>query len=257
MEHFPLNNFDTLYGLAFCIIIIKFLRFINIPLFFAFLFVLFFSIILHYLFQYRFQINELTLLEFFKNPNDYSLPNVFFRLFFDGWFPIFPWCAFSILGAHVREKGFSEFDYIKNPLQIFIFTTCSLVFTVILIYFFTKIPALRDGYVELFYPFNILLFFTMIIWIFWLDITSKTLLRSVKFLKILGKYALFAYIFHTCISSFIFKFSENNFGYFQFLIVCFFYLVVLVKIVRIIDKSKDLTFFRMLPSSIKYITGLK
>jgi uncharacterized membrane protein len=121
----------------------------------------------------------------------------------EGWFPIFPWLAVALLGAHA-----GTFRWQDNTIRSFADRDLALLgggalATGALFWYLLPGPALTPyGYVELFYPptTEFLLFITGLIFCLfiaadWLVTTRHTF----KPLQVLGQCSLAIYVVHTII----------------------------------------------------------
>jgi uncharacterized membrane protein len=94
------------------------------------------------------------------------LPHIPHQLFIDGWFPLFPWLGFVWLGAAlqrtlqtiapdaqpVESEGFSSCVGFSMPWK---WGGCSMLLFLVSSSYWAltfKLPPMRDGYSELFYP---------------------------------------------------------------------------------------------------------
>lgn len=120
---------------------------------------------------------------------------------FDGWFPVFPWMGFVILGTLVFTHGSSV---IKNagifiPLGIILF-----VGGLTWLYFNRPLEE-REGYSELFYPPGLAYLCAALgaitIGVSFLKYLKPTF--GLQLLRYLGSCSLFIYIFHSAIILFV------------------------------------------------------
>lgn len=143
----------------------------------------------------------------------------------DGWFPLFPWIAVSMLGAFVgswQEKWTSaRFDRILAGVGSTLFSLGALTWW----YFqptlhsndgfiesphptnFYRILLTREGYSELFYPPTLFYLFTFLGAILLLLVLMRRL-QSIKILQLLsvfGRSSLLVYILHTTFIVLIFN----------------------------------------------------
>jgi uncharacterized membrane protein len=129
--------------------------------------------------------------------------NILLQWLIEGWFPIFPWLAVALLGAHT-----GTFRWEENGIRSFVDRKLALpgggaVVIGALLWYFLPGPALTPhGYVELFYPptMEFMLFITGLIFCLfiiadWLVTTRLTL----EPLQVLGQCSLAIYVVHTLI----------------------------------------------------------
>ncbi len=120
----------------------------------------------------------------------------------DGWFPLFPWLGFSLLGvilANLRWK------YKKFEENIIILGISILILGSIIWYFFPGKFLTRAGYSELFYPPTIGYIISaigLILTLFYI-VDYKPTIVIYKPLQILGESALFMYILHLLLGKYI------------------------------------------------------
>ncbi|HAJ57606.1 MAG TPA: hypothetical protein DCL35_07560 [Candidatus Omnitrophica bacterium] len=115
----------------------------------------------------------------------------------DGWFPVFPWIGFSLLGviaADLRGRSGNSF----GKAGILFFGLAVLALGVIIWRFFPAAHMVRKGYSELFYPadtgYSVAAIGLIIVLFSAVDL--KASLLAFKPLQALGESALFMYIFH-------------------------------------------------------------
>lgn len=123
----------------------------------------------------------------------YKLPEVLQNLFFNGWFPLFPWLLFVFLGFTCKQ--YQLLQRFKNTFSLMI----GLVILFMSIYLLSKSALFEPDFaVELFYPaqWMYLLFALSFIHVLWF---FKPLLKQNKFLNGLqsfGSYSLLLYVLH-------------------------------------------------------------
>lgn len=131
----------------------------------------------------------------------------------DGWFPVFPWICFALLGglfAKVRDKE-TTFVNIK-----YLITGVTLVLVgIIIMNFYPGEMLVREGYSEIFYPVTpgyVLLSLGIIVLLFYLVDFKNNILIYWLF-KIMGRSSLLLYILHlVIIQYFVIPFwSEKDF----------------------------------------------
>lgn len=193
----PFQTFDVLYLIGFSQIALILINKLNIKIqTFIFFLSIIISIFLIVNCNYRFKQIE--------NNFDYSHLSVYsslIRMFFDGWFPFFPWFSISL-------AGYLSYNYKEQFKKNSILFMISGMFLLIISYFlFIIFPSYinlpRENYLELFYPINNIYFLTLlgIFIIIMVFITSRFKIKS--FPTIIGKFSLFFYIFHTVIINFL------------------------------------------------------
>jgi uncharacterized membrane protein len=129
----------------------------------------------------------------FSQIHAYKLKEVLQNLLFNGWFPLFPWLLFILLGFTFKQ--YQLMQRFKNAFSLVI----GLVILIISIYGLSKSSLFKPDFaVELFYPAQwvYLLFALSFIHVFWF---FKPLLKQNIFLNGLqsfGSYSLLLYILH-------------------------------------------------------------
>jgi len=242
----PFITFDVLYLIAFSQIIIIF---VNKNHFLKLTFLIFtISFLLHILLEYRFAIIETKSISY-KVMEEY---NPIKRMFFDGWFPIFPWFGFFLLG--VLSLKYSKTLTNRINLNFFLGICCLLLYLTLTL---NNIPSVRNNYLEVWYPlygksllipFSLFFVFNGII-----NYPIKDTNLFIDFVINIGKNTLFIYTLNAFFVSliidfnFIKKISINKFYIFLLLI-----LTLLVFSV-ILEKLKNTIFWIRLPKYIKFL----
>jgi len=135
-----------------------------------------------------------------------ALPSFFTvlsQLFVDGWFPVFPWLLFALLGAQAGEFRWQDNTIISFAHRQMICLAGSILLTGAIFWFLVPGPALvRSGYIELFYPPTLEFLVFMVGFIFCLFIVADSLpVRNPVFdpLRVMGECSLAIYILHVVI----------------------------------------------------------
>jgi len=255
----PFQSFDVLYMIAIGM-------FVNL-LFFRLHYrwtiaVLPLIAFLSYFFQkysnYRFQINETQINDIMlRKQIPISIIDVK-SMFIDGWFPLFPWLIFSLLGSIIARF----FDWFKQQKKAILFISAGcFVVASFLLNKEKSSQGLRDGYLELFYPASIIYLATALSFVIFSFSAIKFHFQSsniiARSLKLLGKSSLFVYLFHACIISYVFDsyFEPRGAMFFICMMVLFFFSCLLLAFWA--QKLKSNETFMRLPLSIRSIVGLK
>lgn len=140
-------------------------------------------------FKYQKQIPEVT----FSELSNYKIEYVVQNLFFNGWFPLFPWLAFIFFGFTCKKHQLLEQN--RSFLSLLLGV---LVLAVSIYLLHTSALFEPDFAVEIFYPANgLYLFFAFgFIHTFWF---LKPLLKSNKWItsiQLFGRYSLVLYVLH-------------------------------------------------------------
>jgi len=176
------------------------------------------AVVLQCVWEYREMPLEVEYLSPQADYSVYSLVNVAKAFFHDGWFPVFPWIAFPVLGslvAHFRTKSNNNFANVK---VIALGSMLAIVGSIWLYFGYTAEQTFdelvkREPYGELFYPatlpFVIGAFGICLLVFSWVDSTKKTVLW--KPLIVFGQTSLFNYILHSAIIAYlVYPYFEEN-----------------------------------------------
>nr|WP_321352689.1 heparan-alpha-glucosaminide N-acetyltransferase domain-containing protein [uncultured Methanoregula sp.] len=135
-----------------------------------------------------------------------ALPSFFTvisQLFVEGWFPLFPWVLFALLGAQAGEFRWQDNTIISFAHREMIVLSSSILLTGAAFWFLMPGPFyIRSGYVELFYPPTLEFLVFIVGIIFCLFIVADSLpVRNAVFdpLRAMGECSLAIYIIHSVI----------------------------------------------------------
>jgi hypothetical protein len=179
----PFASYDILYFIGLAVWVLTALSAWKPTYFMVFaMTVLGVAVVYQYLWSYRFEVYEPNL----GDPMIWSA--VLRNLFFDGWFPFFPWMIFPLVGMWVKRTQFALKGNILIP------TAFVLISGFI---FLNKEHPLRSFSIELFYPAD--LWFVMsstgvvlVVWKYRQVLNHHRL----TWLSELGRASLFLYLFH-------------------------------------------------------------
>jgi fucose 4-O-acetylase-like acetyltransferase len=244
----PFITYDILYLIAFSQIFMIFIDF----KYYIFVILLFIggSFFLPYLISYRFEIDEIQLQSVsFKNLYD---ANPIKRLFFDGWFPVFPWLAFVLMGAFTFSHRifFTKYSthFLFLGLGLFTFT----YFTIVDIVY-----PIRNYYLELWYPLkNISLLIPFSIYFIISGRIGAQFSQPnpiFSFFIILGKNSLFAYILNSFLMAMVVFWGLNQNNYPLYLVV--FFTFIILTGVLMMDRFRKNKRWRLTPAFIRYFLG--
>lgn len=133
-----------------------------------------------------------------------ALPAILHGWLIDGWFPIFPWLAVALLGAHVGMFRWEKNDRVRSFVEPGVIRLASgaMVLGALVWYFWPGAALTPEGYVELFYPPTIgfLLFVSgLIIALFAIaDLLVKEHF-SLMLVQVMGQCSLAIYAIHVII----------------------------------------------------------
>jgi len=135
------------------------------------------------------------------------------HLFVDGWFPIFPWLAFSFLGSVIYTMA-SKYKNFTSTNSLFT-STGLIIIGLIWLYVlpFSSLLISRENYSEIFYPPTIpfIIYTFGLILLLWGLANRIKKFRMLRPITLLGETSLFIYILHSCIVKFVVTpiFSED------------------------------------------------
>lgn len=258
-RNLPFQTFDVLYLIGIgllCNIIIFNLKW-TIKILISII-ILIISFLIQNITDYRFNIED----KAFATLNFSNLGDINFfqikRFFIDGWFPIFPWLFFSIIGTVIAEK--KDWIFRKGNFLILI---SSLVFVISLIVFLNNdsIQSEREGYVELFYPPTILYIvmaasFLLLFYSLSIKIRFNNHL-VVQLINLIGRYSLFIYFLHILVISNFLAYHFTSLNVIQFVLLIFCFLFFCFMMVYIIERIKNNELYLKVPNFIKHIVGIK
>jgi uncharacterized membrane protein len=213
----PFQNFDVLYIISIGIIVNTILLNQRIVFkFMAAIVIIMLALFLQSVALYRFSVTYIPIDSISANQIFLYVNNGAQALFLDGWFPFFPWIAFSVIGTLLNGymNGINKSVVIGIASTTFIFSSYSILT-------FLPLQTERSDYLELFYPANISIlivlfsFITLIFSLFGKHIIKNTF---IDYLSIIGRHSLFVYIFHTIIISYIFSSYPHIFTMQEFLL---------------------------------------
>jgi uncharacterized membrane protein len=132
--------------------------------------------------------------------------NVLTQWLWDGWFPVFPWLGFSLLGVVFGNRRWKE----KNVLLFkrhahFLIAIGALGIGTTIWRFYPGIMYTREGYSEIFYPPTvgyILIAVGAILALFYI-VDLKPSLALYRVFQVLGESALFMYIVHIVVGKYV------------------------------------------------------
>lgn len=151
---------------------------------------------------YALEVHELSFSEFAA----FSWGEMFNNMLFNGWFPIFPWMIFPIIGMQYKRN----FDAIKSTNLMVV---CIPVF-VFLVYLESLSPSLKRFLsLELFYPADLFYLGYSIAFVgICMHVFHAINWGKRDFLQLLGKPSLFFYGFHLFFIHLTFDFVDAFFG---------------------------------------------
>ena len=214
---YPLTTFDVLYliGLSLPLVFL----FHNLKITYKLVvisIVILTSVLLRKYFGYSDYPIEIDIFTGEKMASPENQTSIINHLFIDGWFPIFPWLAFSFFGSVIytlasKYKNFTSTNSLITSIGLI---TIGLIWLYVLP--LSSLLVSRENYSEIFYPPTIpFIIYTfgliLLLWGLANRITNFKILRPIT---LLGETSLFIYILHSCIVKFavtpIFKEDLNK-----------------------------------------------
>jgi uncharacterized membrane protein len=152
------------------------------------------AVVYQYLWSYRFEVYEPNL----GDPMVWS--DALRNLFFDGWFPFFPWMFFPLIGIWVKRTQFELKGNILIPTAFMLISGFIFLF---------KEHPLRAFSIELFYPADLwfVISTTGVVLVIW---KYRQVLNHPRltWLSELGRLSLFLYLFHLTAYQIAFAFYD-------------------------------------------------
>jgi peptidoglycan/LPS O-acetylase OafA/YrhL len=234
----PFITMDVLYLISYSLLFTIFLIRLSdrIKLIIAIGIILFITVTNNY---YNFELDEVSLGSFFS---ENSLFPSLHHVFIDGWFPVFPWTGFTILGYLICKNRLALSKYSNHMLL----SGSTFIIGFALLYSFELVDSnpIRDGYTEIFYPVTIPFLF----YVFGLFLVITSLFhfnfRGLSLFSFLGKLSLPIYFIHIFLIKFYIPFftqSADHFNEFFFLIgIITLYLIIFMCVYLITSLSNNI-----------------
>ena len=218
----PFASFDVLYVIGLGMIIVFLLEKKSLWIKSGFIaVVLIITVFLQRFMEYTAFPMEIEFLSGEADYADYTFINVIKAWLYDGWFPVFPWIAFPVLGsilAHFRKKWENSFA----NLQTISLGSIMIVAGFVWLYFgytaqgaghpFSELVK-REPYGEIFYPPTLAFVMSAIgICMLVFGLVDKTRNGIIwKPMTVFGQTSLFNYILHTAIVAYlVYPLFEEN-----------------------------------------------
>ena len=238
----PFITMDVLYLISYSLLLTIFL--INfsdkIKLIITIVIVMFIAVTNNY---YNLELHEIELGSFFS---ENSLFMALHHLFIDGWFPIFPWTGFTILGYLMYKNRLTLSKYSKYMLLSGI--TFILGFSLLYNLELVNSNPIRDGYTEIFYPVSIAFLFYVFGLFSVITFLFNFNLKGFGLIKLIGKFSLPIYFIHIYLIKFYIPFflqSADHFNKFIFFsgvltlyLIIFIYVFFIKSLATIIKNKK-------------------
>ena len=225
----PFYSYDILYLIGFSLVILHFLKFESKLANFATLSALLIgAFIYQYLHLYPQEVNEPSVSDY----KDISLIDMFLNLCFNGWFPVFPWMIFPMLGYLYKR-------YKDNFNELTLFFICIPIFLGLAYLEYLSPSVKRFFSLELFYPADLLYLGYSIAFLFIAVYSFKIIpWRELDFIQLLGRPSLFMYVFHLFFIHWTFS-VLNEFLHSNILLVYFCYVIFFVITAYLIHRLKN------------------
>ena len=174
--------------------------------------------------------------------------------FVDGWFPVFPWVGFALLGVLLERQRTEQKTGSKDKTRLI---TGVIALVIGIAYWFFKPGDLlsREGFSELFYPpgYGYLITALGLLFVFVWAFASIVGAGTFTWLRWLGQASLFMYIFHIFVIARIFteKYEEISFDFFLKLYVLLMIgMIFLGWVLRMVRRA-----FPKLPFPVRFLIG--
>jgi uncharacterized membrane protein len=252
----PFTTFDVLYLTGLGIPVAAFTLKLKTPVR-IFLCLLFFALgpIFQQLFFYEPMVHEFSLEDFVMPA--INIPHTFHwwikSWLFDGWFPVFPWMGFIMLGT----LAFTHGSRIVTRTGIFLAAGIVLFLGGLTWLYFHRPIDEREGYSELFYPPGIA-YICAALGAITIGVCSLKFLRPAPLLlplRWLGSCSLFIYIFHSAVIYFVLDnyFTDLPLKLYALIYAAFAALNILVA--ALIFRAKQKEWWKGMPRIVKFIFG--
>jgi hypothetical protein len=205
-------------------------------------------------FHYRFDMDELSLFSSSETLSNWISMQPIHRLLFDGWFPLLPWLSIALMGsafAHYKERILSNRKSILTLGVIGFIALAALQLN-------NSLPAMRDGYVEIFYPLEYTYMLFSICWIaglsLWLIPQSEFPLSDK--ISVLGRKSQLVYITHAFYLGWLIEgmYQPNTITELSCTIALL--LAVVLVVSSLSEKPRILSITSRLPLLLKRVLGL-
>jgi uncharacterized membrane protein len=242
----PFITFDVLYLIAFSQIAIIFVNKNHLLKLTFLIFII--SPLLFYFFEYRLSIIDTKSIsyQFVEESNPIK------RIFFDGWFPIFPWFGFFLLG--VLSLKYSKILSRRLNLNFFLGISFLLLYLILTV---DNIPEARNKYLELWYPLygkSLLIPFSLFFVINGIinySFNHKNLIIDV--IVSIGKNTLFIYTLNAFFVSLIIDYDFIKKIQIDKVYIFLLIIIILIGFTIILEKIKNTKFWFNFPKLIKFI----
>ena len=254
----PFCTFDVLYLIAFSQIITFFIFKLSPSLrvvTFCVLAAVF--LVVQQLVSYRFEIADSSISDVIVSEGPYySIQSNFKRLVFDGWFPILPWSLLFLSGSLISYQRLNVLFLEKKVTR---FSAWILFIGVFSISCANISQDIRNGYMEVFYPFTGWIVVLAGIWMICALSFAKVFKGNqvvINYLQILGKKSLFVYVLHLTLISYIFS-SQAKMPAIQFTLVSVLFIALVWVFVYFLSSERcKLTIDKFIPKCAREIIGV-
>lgn len=228
----PFCTFDVLYLIAFSQIITFFIFKLSPNLrvvTFCVLAAVF--LLTQQLLSYRFEIEDSSISDTtVLTDSFYNIQSNLKRLVFDGWFPILPWSLLFLSGSLISYQRLNNLFLDKKVTSV----SAWILFVGVFSLFSANISQdIRNGYMEVFYPFSGWILVVAGFWMICALSIAKMFRENqvvINYIQVLGKKSLFVYILHLTVISYLFsgqaKMSAIDFSFVSVLFVAAIWVIV-------------------------------
>jgi len=254
----PFCTFDVLYLIAFSQIITFFIFKLSPNLrVVTFCVLAIVLVVVQQLLSYRFEIADSLIADVIGSKGPfYSVQSSFKRLVFDGWFPILPWSLLFLSGSLISYQRLNHLFLEKKVTRLIVW----ILFIGVFSFFSANIgQEIRNGYMEVFYPFS---GWIVVVAGFWMicALSFAKMFRDnqivINYIQVLGKKSLFVYIFHLTVISYLFS-SQDKMSAIYFSVVSVLFIAVVWVIVYLLSyESCKLILNKFIPNFVRKIIGI-
>lgn len=229
-EIIPFYTFDVLYCIATAALINSLVHYTDLRIYALMGLTIIVYLSIHYYLPYDTEIQELQLSEF----HNFRLSDLQSQALTNGWFPFFPWIAFSFLGRYYGMNR-SRIDTMlekTKPLYLLLLPLTAFMA------FGDAQSAMRMGYIEVFYPPSLPYLLMAAVWIASLLSLNKVFSRipADSYFLVIGKSSLLIYILHSIINHYILESLDMNLEVVPYSMLIVFF-VMLFSAVAILHQS--------------------
>ena len=254
----PFCTFDVLYLIAFSQIITFFIFKLSPNLrVVTFCVLAIVLVVVQQLLSYRFEIADSSIADVIASKGPfYSVQSSFKRLVFDGWFPILPWSLLFLSGSLISYQRLNDLFLEKKVTR---FSAWILFIGVFSLSCANISQDIRNGYMEVFYPFSGWIVIVAGVWIICALSFARIFSENqvvINYIQVLGKKSLFVYILHLTVISYLFS-GQAKMSAIHFSLVSVLFIAVVWVIVYLLSSERcKLILNKFIPNFARKIIGV-